>query len=172
MPPQQYLNKKKEAISVATIDQKVTAMSKLMQEGILTTDEFVAITGMLASGKEINKEDTSAEITPLEKKYEDVIRNKIAYAFKSPAGVKFPALEPSMIKEGKLKIMMGWSIKEQYVRYVETYVDAPNSYGTMLRQKLAIVIDEDFEPQMVVTPVKGLLGGDTDTWSIMSGVKL
>lgn len=41
-----------------------------------------------------------------------------------------------MVKQGKIKLDM----REQEVRYIETYADAPNSYGTMLREPIIIGI--------------------------------
>ena len=45
-----------------------------------------------------------------------------------------------MVKEGTIKL----DFKEQKVKYIETYVDAPNSYGAMLREEIIIGIDDDF----------------------------
>lgn len=154
---------------MATVEEKISAVSKLMQDGILTAEEFASIAKLLTGGLAA---DEKPEKSPIEVKYEDTMKNKVAYAFRSPSGIKFPPLQSSMIKEKKLKIIEGWSTKERQVRYIETYVDAPNAYGTMLRQKIAIVVDENFDAQMVITPVKGLLGGETDTWSTLAGVKL
>ena len=72
--------------------------------------------------------------------YEDihaVFSNHIINAFKSPASCKWPELTPDMVKKGEIKI----SGSLTKCTYIETYIDAPNSYGAMLRKKLRLVVD-------------------------------
>lgn len=42
-----------------------------------------------------------------------------------------------MVKKGEIKI----NSKLTQCTYIETYIDAPNAYGAMLRQKLRLVVD-------------------------------
>ena len=150
-----------------TKEQKVAALSNLMVQGILTADEL----GRLIAALDGAAAPAAPQKTPAQQKYEDYIANHVAYAFKSPASVKAPPLEPSMIKEGTLNILEGLKYKPMNVRYIETYVDAPNSYGTMLRQKICIIVDNDFNPQFTVQNVRGMMGGETKNWMKMPGVK-
>ena len=41
--------------------------------------------------------------------------------------------------------------------FISTYIDAPNSYGAMLRKEIGIVIDDDFNPQFTIEPIKTFL---------------
>lgn len=122
---------------MATIEEKMSALTKLMQEGILTADDFANVVAALngASG-------TSAPVkekTDLEKQYDNVFSNHIVNAFKSPSSCKWPELKPEMIKKGSFKILG----KLTDCTYIETYIDAPNSYGAMLRKQLRLVIEDD-----------------------------
>ena len=151
-------------------EKQIAALTNLMVEGVFTAEELTLLINAL-NGKETASEPAQEEKTPAQLKYEDYIANHVAYAFKSPSSVKAPPLEPSMIKEGKLNILSGLKYKPQEVRYIETYVDAPNSYGTMLRQAICIIVDNDFNPQFVVQNVPGLMGGPSKNWMKMPGVK-
>lgn len=151
-----------------TKEDKIAAITKLMTDGILTAEEFTKIVQVL-SGEPSAPAET--EKSPAEQKYEDYFRNHIAYGFKSPASIQFPPLVSSMIQEGELSILDGMKYRPMRVRFILTYVDAPNSYGTMLRQELAIIVDDEFNPQFAVQRVKGLLGGVSNNWMKMPGVK-
>ena len=152
------------------IESKIMAMTKLMQDGVLTADELARVIKVLS-----NPDGTSDDVdekTPLEKKYDECFEKHIINVFKSPSSCKWPRLTEDMIKEGNVSILDGWSYKSKNVRYIETYIDAPNSYGAMLRKKLRIVIDGEGEPQMVLDNVKGLLGGESENWMPLTGVSL
>lgn len=122
---------------MATMKEKVDALTKLMQDGILTADEFASVVAALNG----QSGDTAPakEKTELEKQYDDVFANHIVNAFKSPASCKWAELTPDMVKKGEIKID---SVITDCT-YIDTYVDAPNSYGTMLRQKIRLVINDD-----------------------------
>ena len=102
------------------------------------------------SNPQTNPATVEPEKSPLEKKYDECFEQHIINVFKSPASCKWPPLKESMIKESYIKIMEGWSLKDKRVRYIETYIDAANSYGAMLRKNILIIIDRDGKPQMVV----------------------
>ena len=154
---------------MANLDEKIVAITKLMQEGILTAEELTKILQVL-NGNCNGEEPTK---TPLEQKYEDFMRNKVSSAFRSPSGIKFPPLQPSMVKEGELKISKGLGSKSQYLRYIEVTVDAPNAYGTMLREKIAIVLDENSNFTMVLQELKNpFTGGSLGQWMVMPGVEV
>ena len=44
-----------------------------------------------------------------------------------------------MVKKGEIKI----NSKLTQCTYIETYIDAPNSYGAMLRKNLRLVVDDN-----------------------------
>jgi hypothetical protein len=44
-----------------------------------------------------------------------------------------------MVVKGTIK----FDGKENQCTYIDTYIDAPNSYGALLRQKLKLVVDEN-----------------------------
>ena len=78
-----------------------------------------------------------------------------------------------MVKEGELTISKGLGSKKHYLRYIETYVDAPNAYGTMLREQIAIVIDEQSKFSMVLQALKNpFTGNSLGQWMIMPGVTI
>ena len=140
--------------------EKVAALSKLMIDGILTTEEFTRLVAALDGDAPAPAE----EKTPAQRIYEDYIMNTVAAVFKSPASVKFPPFNPSMVKQGVIKLDM----REQNVRYIETYVDAPNSYGTMLREPIIIGIDNDFNPLFWAQHLQlGTLLGKQKGWTTM-----
>ena len=152
---------------MANVNEKILAVTQLMQNGILTTDELSKIIQVLS---DLNNTPSPTK-SPLEQKYEDFMKNNVANAFKSPSSVKFPPLQSSMIKEGELKISKGFGSKKQYLRYIETYIDAPNAYGTMLREQIAIVIDEQSNFTMVLQALKNpFTGNSLGQWMIMPGV--
>lgn len=141
---------------------KINALTSLMTNGILTAEEFAKIVAVLngATPQEGVKEKTPAELT-----YEKYIKEKVATKFKSPASVQFPPFDPSMVKVGKIKL----DFKEQEAKYIETYVDAPNSYGTMLREEIIIGIDDDFNPLYWAQHVQmGALLGKSKGWITIS----
>ena len=122
---------------MATMEEKMGALTKLMQDGILSAVEFARVVAAL-SGSAI-AEVPVKEKSPLEKQYDEVFSSHIINAFKSPASCKWPELESSMIKKGSMKI----NSKLTDCTYIETYIDAPNSYGAMLRKKLRLVMDDE-----------------------------
>lgn len=70
-----------------------------------------------------------------------------------------------MVKEGVIKL----DYKEQMCRYIETYIDAPNAYGTMLREEIIIGIDDDFNPLFWARHGQALMGMvQTKSWIKMS----
>lgn len=107
--------------------------------------------------------ETTKEISPIEKRYEIVFSKYIINRYKSPSSCKWPKFETSMVKDGLIRVngedengkpKMTAKIPQQQLRYIETYIDAQNSYGAMLREKILIVINEDGIPQRVLSQVK------------------
>lgn len=122
---------------MATMEEKMGAFTKLLQDGILTPDEFAKVVAAL-NGNSV-AETPTVEKSPLEKQYDEVFSNHIINAFKSPASCKWPALESNMIKKGSIKI----NSRLTECTYIETYIDAPNSYGAMLRKKIRLVMNDE-----------------------------
>jgi len=147
------------------IEEKIAAISDLMTKGILTADEFAKIVNVL-NGKS-KENEPEKEKSPTELIYEKYITETISRAFKSPSSVKFPPFSESMVKEGTIKL----DFKDQNLRYIETYIDAPNSYGAMLREDIIIVIDGEFNPlfwaQHAMNPLNPF-GKKTKSWIKMN----
>lgn len=122
---------------MATMEEKMNAMTKLMQEGILTAEEFANVVAALTGSPTANA--PAKEKSPLEKEYDKVFADHIINAFKSPASCKWPDLSTEMIKKGEFKI----NNKLTNCTYIETYIDAPNSYGAMLRKKLRLIVNDN-----------------------------
>lgn len=122
-----------------TIEEKISAITNLMTTGVLTAEEFAKIVSVL-NGNAV--EAPAREKSPAELTYEKYITGTVSKMFRSPGSIKFPPFDPAMVKQGTIKL----DFKEQYVKYIETYVDAPNAYGTMLREEIIIGIDDDFNP--------------------------
>lgn len=144
-----------------TKEEKVAALSQLMVQGILTADEL----GRVIAALEPASAPVEPEKTPAQKIYEAYMTKVVATAFKSPSQVKFPPFDPSMVKSRTIKLDM----KEQNLRYIETYVDAPNSYGAMLREDIIIGINDNFAPlfwaqHLQISPILGKTKG----WITMS----
>lgn len=121
---------------MATVEEKMRALTKLMQEGILTAEEFANVVAAM-------NDNTSAAVpvkekSELEKQYDAVFSKHIVNVFKSPASCKWPDLTPDMVKKGEFKIIGVLTA----CTYIETYIDAPNSYGAMLRKKLRLIVDD------------------------------
>ena len=91
-----------------TIEGKISAITKQMTDGILTADEFTKIVSLL-NGNAV--EAPAREKSPAELTYETYITEKVAKVFKSPGSVKYPPFDPSMVKEGTIKL----DFKEQRV---------------------------------------------------------
>ncbi len=113
---------------MATREEQMVALTKLMQDGIFTAEEFADVVSALNGGH--NVQAPVKEKTELEKRYDEVFSNRIINVFKSPASCKWPELTPDMVKKGEIKIVG----KLTQCTYIETYIDAPNSYGAMLRK--------------------------------------
>lgn len=122
---------------MATMEEKMSALTKLMQEGILTAEEFANV--VAAMNGSTSAAAPTKEKSELEKQYDSVFANHIINAFKSPASCKWPELTSDMVKKGAIKI----NSKMIQCTYIDTYIDAPNSYGAMLRKKLRLVIDDN-----------------------------
>ena len=121
---------------MATVEEKMGALTKLMQDGILTAEEFANVVAALNGGGSVAP---VKEKSPLEKQYDEVFEKHIIKVFKSPASCKWPELTSEMIKKGVVK----FDAKENNCTYIETYIDAPNSYGAMLRKSLKLVVNDD-----------------------------
>ena len=121
---------------MATKEEKISALTTLMINGILTADEFSRVIAVLDGSAAL---EPVKEKSPLENQYDEVFSKYIVNVFKSPASCKWPQLESSMIKKGIIKI----SDQKTNCTYIETYIDAPNSYGTLLRKQLRLVINDD-----------------------------
>lgn len=119
-----------------TMEEKMSALTKLMQEGILTANEFAKIVAVI---NENVSEAPVKEKSPLEMQYEEVFSKHIINAFKSPSSCKWPDLKSDMVVKGSFK----FDGKENYCTYIQTYIDATNSYGAMLREELRLVIDDN-----------------------------
>lgn len=155
---------------MANLNEKIVAITELMNKGIITADELTKIIQVLNSG---NTDNIQTEKTPMEIKYETFMKNIVAMAFKSPSSVKFPPMESSMIKEGEIKISAGIGAKTHNLRYIHTYIDAPNAYGTMLREEIAIVIDDKFNFTMVLQALKNpFTGKSLGQWMKLPGVEI
>ena len=73
------------------MEEKMGALTKLMQDGILSAEEFARVVAAL-NGSAI-AEVPVKEKSPLEKQYDEVFSNHIINVFKSPASVKWPGVE-------------------------------------------------------------------------------
>lgn len=155
---------------MASLNEKIVAITELMNKGIITAEELTKIIQVLNSGDAENVQNIK---TPMENKYETFMKNTVAMAFKSPSSVKFPPLESSMIKEGEMKISAGLGSKTHNLRYIHTYIDASNSYGAMLREEIAIVIDDNFNFTMVLQALKNpFTGKSLGQWTKLPGVEI
>ncbi len=72
----------------------------------------------------------------LGKRYDEFLTTKIIPRFKSPSTATFPKYESSMLIESSG--LLG-SKKE-----IETYIDSQNSYGAIVRTKVKIKLDDDY----------------------------
>lgn len=122
---------------MATMDEKMKALTGLMRDGILTAQEFANIVAVISGGSNVIPE--IKEKSELEKQYDNVFKNHIVNAFKSPGSCKWAELTPDMVKKGEIKI----AGEATQCTYIETWIDAQNSYGAMLRKKLRLVVDEN-----------------------------
>lgn len=144
------------------LKDKISAMTDLMMKGVITADEFAKIVDVL-KGKPVGEPER--EKSPAEITYETYIKEKVAPSFKSPSMVQFPPFNPTMVKKGFIKI----DSCEREEMYIETYVDAPNAYGTMLRENIIIGIDENFTPYYWAQHLQiSSLLGKSKSWTTMS----
>ena len=124
---------------MATQEEKILALTNLMQEGIFNADEYSRLVTALSGTPVTSSVEPVKEKSPLELQYDQVFSQRIVNAFKSPASCKWPELTSDMIRKGSIKI----NSRETFCTYIETYIDAPNSYGTMLRKRLRLVMSDD-----------------------------
>ena len=85
---------------MASMEEKISALTNLMVCGVLTADEFTRVVAALNGASFAQPAPPPREISPAEAAYENYIMNVVANAFKSPSAVKFPPFDPSMVKEG------------------------------------------------------------------------
>ena len=139
------------------LDKKILALTKLMTDGIITASELTKLVSALST----TTEGESSSMTPVERAYYEYVDKYIAPSFKSPSAVKPAPFDSSMVKEGAISL----NGSTQHTKYIESYVDAPNSYGTMLREEFIIGIDEDFNMYWHAMHVNlGVLLGKTSGW--------
>ncbi len=154
---------------MSNLNEKIVAITELMQKGILTADELSSIIKVLNNNS--TDENTTPQ-SPMVQKYESFMKSTVANAFKSPSTVKFPPLDASMIKEGKVTISEGIGSKTYNLRYIETYVDAQNSFGATVRSKIALVIDDNFNFTMVLQGLNNPWTGKFMQWMKIPGIDL
>lgn len=122
---------------MATIDEKMNALTQLMQDEILTAQEFANVVAVITGGADATPQIKKK--SELEIQYDNVFSSHIVNAFKSPASCKWAELTPDMVKKGEFK----YDGKLNQCTYIETWIDAPNSYGAMLRKKLRLIVDDN-----------------------------
>ncbi len=122
---------------MATMEEKMAALSKLLQDGILTAGEFANVVAAINGSGDAPV--PVKEKSPLELQYDEVFSKHIINVFKSPASCKWPELTPEMVVKGTIK----FDGKENECTYIDTCIDAPNSYGALLRKKIKLVVDEN-----------------------------
>ena len=153
---------------MAALEEKMAALTKLMKDGIISEVEFANIVSALNGSA--NSAMPIKEKSPLELQYDEVFSKHIINVFKSPASCKWPDLSDDMIIKGSFKIMS----KMTECTYIETYIDAPNSYGAMLRKNIRLVIDDNGKITRALEPLQtngvtllGMLANaaNKDNWS-------
>lgn len=153
------------AITNPETAERIAQLSQLLAQGVLDNAAYEAAIRATTAG--------SAPKSRPERIYDDFMRNHVAYAYKSPAGVKFDPLREDMICIEKIKLLVGLKYHDLEVRMIKTFLDAPNSYGTMLRQNVCIVIDDDFNPIFALSPSVGLgsVQNGIQVYTKLAGVK-
>lgn len=149
------------------LDEKINAVTALMENGILSADELRRVVQAL---KDSNAAALEAK-SPLERKYEGFMRNNVAITFRNPLSVNFPPLQRSMVKQGELSVCLDEGVVVREFRYIETYVEALNSYGDVIKERIAIAIDEKMNFTMVLQELKhSLIQTGLRQWIPMPGV--
>ena len=100
---------------MATMAEKMSALTKLMQDGILSAEEFANVVAALNGA---GAPAPIKEKSPLELQYDEVFSKHIINVFKSPASCKWPELTSEMIVKGTVK----FDSKENECTYIETYI--------------------------------------------------
>lgn len=137
------------AAAPAASPEAINVLTNLMKEGKLSAEDFAkAVVSLSASGAAA----PAKEKTPLEKQYDMIFSKHIINTFKSPSACKWPDLTDSMIAKGKIELV---DSTELDCTYIETYIDAPNSYGTMLRKQLRLVLSENGFIVRALEPYEG-----------------
>lgn len=147
---------------MATIDEKIISLTGLMNQGILTVEDFSKIVSVLTGTD--NNIQAPVDKTPMEIMYERCFSDKIISFYKSPGTCKWPPLTKEMIVEGVTKVQVGWHNEDINATYIQTYLDATNSYGAYIRQSLRILLDNEGQPTHIVYPVK-LFGIESDSFA-------
>lgn len=151
------------SIAVENLDVKISALTDLMQKGIITPEELVRLIQAL-NGNTNNSGDQGPLMSPAEFAYSKYIDERVRKHFKSPSSVQYPPFDGDMVKQGTLTI----DGKIVNTKYIETYIDAPNSYGTMLRAEIVILFDNDFNMLHWAEHVYlGALLGKSKDWTMI-----
>lgn len=148
--------------NVVNLDIKINALTGLMTQGIISSDELVRLIQAISLTGTGNVGSSDKQVlTPAEYRYNKFIEEKLRNRYKSPSSVKYPPFNSSMVKQGKISL----DGREQIVKYIETYIDAANSYGAMLREETIIIIDAEFNLLHAAQHVNlGTLLGKTSGW--------
>ena len=84
-------------------------------------------------------------------------------AYREADRVTFPPLSPVMLREETVELWEAGRWRTAELRYILTWVDVPDSRGT-LRRHFAIVVDGRDQPQFAMKRAEGLLGKKDCRW--------
>jgi hypothetical protein len=124
--------------NVATKEEKISAMTNLLTHGILTADECACIVAML-DGRMVFRPARGKSRSAIA--YENYMVSTVSTAFQNPLSVHFPPLEIHMVKQGTIRL----DGKPVTCRYIETFVDAPNSRGVVFREPILLGVDNELQ---------------------------
>ena len=154
---------------MANFNEKIAAITALMENGVLDAQEQQEIVRLLTDKHRVGAVSKS----PFERKYEGFMKNNVAIALKNPFSAKFPPLQRSMIKQGDLSVCLEEGNVIREFHYIETYIESMNSYGNIIRENIVIILDEKLNFTMVLQELKhSLMQTGLRQWIPMAGVIL
>ena len=135
-----------------TREEQLAAAEHLAADGVLTAAELARVRRRLG------------EPETAERQYEDYVRRHIARAYREPDRVIFPPLEPSMVRQETVELWENGRWRTAELRYILTWVDVPDSRGTVHRRELALALDGHDRPRFAMERAASLLGKESNRW--------
>ena len=127
-------------------------------------EQLAAAEGALTAAELARVRRRLGEPETAERQYEEYLRRHIARAYREADRVTFLPLTPSMVREERVELWEAGRWRTADLRYILTWVEVPDSRGTVRRRELALVLDGHDRPRFAMERAVGLLETEDGRW--------